>query len=333
MSSMRPSPVTPTIDLEADGKHHGHLRLPWSRDDSAWGNLMIPVSVIANGPGPTALLTGGSHGDEYEGPIALTKLARELDPKNITGRVIVLPFLNYPAFRAGKRTSPIDGGNMNRAFPGRPDGSVTEKIADFVQRHLLDEADLVLDMHSGGKTLDFLPYAACHRLPDAEHEARCVAAMEAFMAPWSMTMLEIDAVGMLDTAVEEMGKTFVTTELGGKGTATATSVAIADRGVKNLLRHMGILAGRIEEAPSTRLDMPSGDCFHFAETAGLLELTRDLGAAVREGEVIARIHDFERLGTAPLEVTARLDGILATRHHPGLVTAGDCAAVIAVPGE
>ena len=148
-----------------------------------------------------------------------------------------MPALNYPAFRAGTRTSPIDGGNLNRSFPGRPDGSVTEKIADYVQRSLLPMADLVLDFHSGGKTLDFLPFCAAHILPDKAQEARGFAAVEAFAAPFSMKMLEIDNVGMLDTAAEAMGKTFVTTELGGGGTARAATVAIARRGALNVLRH------------------------------------------------------------------------------------------------
>ncbi len=116
---------------------------------------MIPICVIKNGEGPTALLTGANHGDEYEGPIALLKLAYDLKPEQVSGRVIIVPAMNYPAFRAGRRTSPIDAGNMNRIFPGRPDGTVTEKIADYFQRFLLPLADIVLDFHSGGRTLDF----------------------------------------------------------------------------------------------------------------------------------------------------------------------------------
>lgn len=76
----RPSPITPTVDFDRDGVQHGHLRLPWSRDDSAWGSLMLPICVIRNGDGPTALLTGGNHGDEYEGPVALYDLAANLKP-------------------------------------------------------------------------------------------------------------------------------------------------------------------------------------------------------------------------------------------------------------
>jgi N-alpha-acetyl-L-2,4-diaminobutyrate deacetylase len=329
--NQRPSPISPTIDLDARGVQHGFLRLPHSRDDSAWGSVMIPIAVIRNGSGPTALLTGGNHGDEYEGPLALYELARTLDPADVSGTVIIIPALNYPAFRAGTRTSPIDKGNMNRSFPGAPDGTVTQKIADYVQRHLLPRADIVLDFHSGGRTLDFVPFCAAHILPDKTQEAKAFAAVEAFAAPYSVKMLEIDAVGMFDTAVEEMGKIFVTTELGGGGTARAETVRIARKGVMNVLRHTGIVAGSVERTPTSWLDMPDGDCFSFAEDDGMIETMIDLGERVERGMVVARIHGTGRTGIAPIEIKAKMDGILAARHFPGLVKAGDCAAVVAVP--
>lgn len=327
---MPETPIVPSIPLDAPGKHHGHLRLPYSRDDSAWGSVMIPITIIRGGDGPTALFTGGNHGDEYEGPIALRDLSYTLNPDEIAGCVILLPSLNHPAFRAARRTSPIDAGNLNRSFPGRPDGSVTQKIAHYVATELVPRADLVLDFHSGGKSLDFIPFAASHILEDKAQEAACEAAVAAFGAPWSMKMLEIDAVGMLDTEVEGQGKVFVTTELRGGGTATAESVAIARRGARNLLHHAGILAGRPEAACSTRLEMPEG-CFLFAETAGLCEPLADLGEEVHAGAPLARIWAKDDMATDPVICPAPIDGILAARHFPGLVQMGDCLAVVAVP--
>jgi N-alpha-acetyl-L-2,4-diaminobutyrate deacetylase len=274
------------------------------------------------------LLTGGNHGDEYEGPLALFDLARNLQAQDISGTVIVVPAMNYPAFRAATRTSPIDKGNMNRAFPGAPDGTVTQKIADFFQRELLPRADVVLDFHSGGKTLDFLPFCAGHILPDKKQEAATFAAVEAFGAPYSMRMTEIDAVGMYDTAAEEMGKIFVTTELGGGGTARAETVRIARAGVANVLKHAGILRGTVERSATQWLDMPEG-CFSFAESEGMVETMVDLGGAVASGKTIARIWPIGRTGQDPVEIRAKISGILVARHFPGLIQAGDCAAVVA----
>lgn len=325
-------PIVPTIALDGMGKSHGFLRLPYSRNDSAWGSVMIPITVIANGEGPTALLTGGNHGDEYEGPIALQQLAWDLDPADITGRVIIAPYMNYPAFRAGTRVSPIDQVNLNRAFPGDPKGSVSQKIASYFNDVLVPMADVVLDYHSGGKTLDFLPYAAAHVLEDKDQQAACVAGVRAFGAPYSMMMLEIDAVGMFDTAVESQGKTFVTTELGGGGTATALSARIAIDGARNLLRHAGILAGEVPQVESIWLDMPGDDCFHFATRDGLMQPLADLGDAVTAGQPIAQIWPPDRTGVEPQTITANRDGIIAARHFPGLIQTGDCLAVIAVEG-
>jgi len=326
---LRPSPINATVDFNADGVQHGFLRLPYSRDDSAWGSVMIPITVVKNGEGPTALLTGGNHGDEYEGPIALFDLARTLAPAEVRGRVIIVPAMNYPAFQAGTRTSPIDKGNLNRSFPGRPDGTVTEKIADYFQRVLLPLADIVLDFHSGGKTLDFLPFCAAHLLRDKRQEAKAFELVKAFGSPYSIKMLEIDAVGMYDTAAEEMGKIFITTELGGGGSATAKSVAIAKRGVSNVLRHAGIVSGEIEARPTNWLEMPDADCFAFAEEPGLVEFLVDLGEAVQSGSAIARIYPTGRTGAEPFEVHARMNGMLIARHHPGLIKSGDCCAVLA----
>ena len=330
---MRNSPITSTVPYDKDGVHHGFLRLPHSRNDSAWGSLMIPISVIRNGTGPTALLTGANHGDEYEGPVALQNLALHLTVSDISGRVIIVPAFNYPAFRAGSRNSPIDDGNMNRVFPGNPSGTVTEKIADYFMRTLVPMSDVVVDIHSGGKSLEFLPFAAAHVLADKDQQAACVAAMRAFNAPYSMLLLEIDNTGMYDTAVEDQGKVFVSSELGGGGTTTAKTVSIAKKGIRNVLIHAGILKAEPDVGTSVNLDTPDGDCFVFSNHDGLIEPTVDLGSFVDEGDVLSRVWPLDRTGINPIEYRARRQGMLAGRHFPGLVKAGDFMAVIAITDE
>lgn len=323
------NPISSTVPFDQDGEFHGFLSLPHSREDSAWGLIQIPISVFRNGDGPTALLTGANHGDEYEGPIALQSLAHDLSAEEVRGRVIIVPYMNYPAFRAAQRISPVDGLNMNRIFPGKPNGTVTEKIADYFLNQLIPLADIVLDYHSGGKSLDFIPFAAAHVLNDKSQEEACIAAMEAFGAPYSMTLKEIDPTGMYDTAVEEAGKIFVSTELGGGGSATARSAGIARRGAENILRHAGILEGEPTNTDSTRIDTTGGDCFHFSPCDGMLEMLFDLEDEVSKGDTIARIWPSDRSGREPSEVFSKETGILAARHFPGLIKLGDCLAVVA----
>ena len=328
---MRDNPIAPTIDFDKKGVCHGHLKLPYSHDGSAWGAVMIPIAVINNGKGPTAILTGANHGDEYEGPVALLDLAAGVDARDVQGRIIIVPMMNYPAFQAGRRTSPIDGGNLNRLFPGKPDGTITEKVADYFQRTLLPMSDFVLDIHSGGKTLDFVPFAAAHVLEDKQQQEACVAAMRAFNAPYGIMLLELDSVGMYDSAAEEMGKVFVSTELGGGGSTTRRSVSIARRGVRNFLIHAGVLRGEVSLEPTVNIDMPDGRCFIASQSIGLVDFCADLGQAVKKGDTVVRVHDTTRTGQTPTEYTANLDGILVGRHFPGTTQMGDCLAVIGIP--
>src|SRR3546814_17743772 len=86
---MAVNPISSSLDFDQDGVQHGHLKLPWSRDDSAWGAILIPITVIRNGDGPTALFTGGNPGAEYEGPIAILDLARSLETAEIGGRALL----------------------------------------------------------------------------------------------------------------------------------------------------------------------------------------------------------------------------------------------------
>jgi len=326
---MQANPISTDVNFDRDGVQHGHLKLPYSRDDSAWGAIMIPMTVVRNGAGPTALLTGGNHGDEYEGPVALFDLAGRLRHDDISGRVIIVPAMNFPAFRAAARTSPIDGGNMNRTFPGRSDGTITEVIADYFQRTMLPMSDYIVDIHSGGKTLDFLPLAAAHKLADNDQELACMAARDAFNAPWSMTLAGLDFVGLFDTACAQAGKIFLSTEMGGGGTSRVNTNRIAKRGVRNVLIHAGILPGEMEREPSQLLELPDTDCFVTSLDNGLIEPVVDLGERVAKGDPVARIFDINRTGMEPVVYRAGRDGIVAGRHHPGLVQTGDTIALVA----
>jgi N-alpha-acetyl-L-2,4-diaminobutyrate deacetylase len=324
-----PCRVTTAIDFDAEGKQFGTLSVPYSSNDSAWGAVRIPIVVIKGGAGRTLLCIGGNHGDEYEGPIALSKLARSLEAADIAGRLILLPALNLPAVLAGTRVSPLDQVNLNRTFPGRWDGTVTEMIADYVTRRILPLCDAVVDLHSGGKTLHFLPFCGMHVLEDPGQMARTRAAMLAFGAPFSVIIDEFDRLGMLDSAVEQLGKVFLFTELGGGGTATAATIALAQRGVGNLLRHFGMLEGAPEPAATRLMHSPDPSYFVVAEHRGLFEIMVVPGTEVAAGQPIACIHDVESPARTPATYRAERSGLLIGRRWPGPTRPGDCLAVIA----
>lgn len=328
------SKVSTNIDYERTGKQFGYLDIPSSRNESAWGLIRFPICVIRNGSGPTVLMTGGNHGDEYEGPIALQKIARSVEADAIAGRIIIIPMLNWPAVRGGTRVSPIDGVNMNRAFPGAIDGNVSQILAHYVTTAILPLCDAVLDLHSGGKTMQFHPFACIHKLDDPEMFARSKAALAAFGAPISLILEEIDNKGMLDTTVEESGKLFVAAEIGGGGSVSARTVSIAETGIRNLLRHFGIdrsnsAASGQPAGESEILDTSGPGSYLHANHAGLFEMLVDLGQWVRAGDPIAQVHSLTEPDAAPFVYRAGRDGLLIGRHFPGLIQQGDFLALLA----
>src|SRR4026207_875078 len=147
------SRLSADIDLMAEGKAPGFVRVPHSVHRSAYGWIPIPIARIKNGDGPNVLMQAGNHGDEWEGQIGLGNLIRALRPEDIKGRLVILPSANFPAAMAGPRTAPIGDRHLHRSFPGNPEGTITEQIAHFIEHVLLPTFDYSFDFHSGGSSL------------------------------------------------------------------------------------------------------------------------------------------------------------------------------------
>ncbi len=178
--------IQTATNLEQNGKQKGFLRLPHSVHRSGLGWIPIPIASIRNGAEPRVLLMAGNHGDEYEGQVAQCKLIRGLDVDAIRGQIIILPAANFPAVSAGLRTSPIDGGNLNRSFPGDPDGSPTAMIAHYIESELLPMSDYLVDVHSGGGSLMYLPATVAHGGADIVETDQLRALQRAFGAPYGL---------------------------------------------------------------------------------------------------------------------------------------------------
>jgi len=321
------------VDFDRDGKQVGRLRVPWSRNSSAWGAALVPICVVKNGEGPTVLFTAGAHGDEYEGPLALSKLARELQPGEIHGRVIILPGMNVPALAKATRLCPADGRDLNRVFPGDPRGTYAPMIAHFVATELVPRADLVVDMHSGGTSLWFTPCIIMHHLPDEKMRARTLAALRAFGAPLGMVLRELDSHGELDTFVEERGTMFLTTELAGGAQVTPEAVRVGHQGAWNLLAHLGVVPTnhpRVGSASTGRLvEVPSHDCYVLAPQDGVFEPFLSMDDEAREGQPVGQMVFLDDLSRPPVELRAGHAGRVICKRSPGLTEAGDTLLVVA----
>ena len=328
------SPVSVDIDLQARGKHIGHIRVPHSTHESAYGFIAIPIAVVSGGSGPDVLLTAGNHGDEYEGQITLLKLMRSLSADAVRGRVIIIPRLNLPAAAAGRRTSPIDEGNLNRQFPGDPLGSPTAQIAHFVDTVLLPMTQVSLDLHSGGSSLEYLPCVYATMLPDPARQAQLQAAAAAFGAPLTlMAQQEISSRSLMACA-RVHGHLHLATELGGAGTTTPSTQAIADHGVQRLLAHLGVIdlvSDPVAPPPETtrmmRISGPSQ--YVYAPVRGLFEPAFALGDRVQTGQSAGCIHFPEEPERAPRALVFADSGMVVCRRVPSAVAPGDCVAHLA----
>ena len=282
-----------TVDLDRDGKQIGDLRLRPSDNVQPLGYWPIPIAVIANGKGPTVLLSGGVHGDEFEGPIALMKLMHRLDPADIRGRIIILPALNAPALFDSARVSPIDGGNLNRSFPGARDGGPTAMIAHLIEELILPSCNAAIDLHAGGKASIYAPTALARRTQDPALFAANIALARAFGAPfiWAMGALSDDR--SVNAAAARKGIPMIAAELGGGGAATPELVRLAEDGIVRCLADRGILASAPPSPGAARIvEFTSPDQTLFAMRDGLFEPAFAPGDEVRQGARAGAIHSI-----------------------------------------
>ena len=327
----KPSSVQADIDLDAPGKRFGHLRVPHSTHESAYGWIAIPIAVIRAGEGPDVLLTAGNHGDEFEGQISLLKLMRELEPQAVQGRVIIIPRLNLPAAAVGRRTSPIDGGNLNRLFPGDPEGTPTGQIAHFVDSVLLPLTQVSIDIHSGGSSLEYLPCAYARVPQDAGMRARQHQALLAFGAPMTILVDKPQSTRTLSAAALAHGHLHFATEIGGGASTRPETQAVADRGVRRLLAHVGVMAEAAPVFTTTRWMRVTGPSHYvYAPVRGLFEPSFTLGDVVKQGDPAGRIHFPEEPERAPRELVFEDSGVAVCRRVPSLVAPGDCLVHLAV---
>jgi predicted deacylase len=331
-TTVRPSTAFLTVDLEKPGRQVGFLMIPHSPDDDAWGVTRVPIGIIANGSGPTVILEGGNHGDEYEGPITIGELIRELDPAEVQGRLILMPANNVHAVMAGKRTSSVDHLNFNRVFPGDPRGTITQQIAAFVSDHLMPKADAFLDLHSGGSSLDILPSAIIEPTGDPELRQKNIAAVQAFDAPMTVVISNLGEPRTATATACRSGLVTVGTEMSGGGTVSIDALDICRRGVRNVLVHLGVLDEKHatpRQGDGTILELPGSDAFVFATMDGIFEPFHKNGVDVKRGQPAGRIHCTWDATRAPETVHYQADGILYGRRQPGRVRPGNCCLVVA----
>jgi predicted deacylase len=329
----KPTRIECDIDFDKDGKQVSWLGLPHSVTRSAYGRIMIPIACIKNGKGPTAFFMAGNHGDEYEGQIALAKLIREIEPGQIQGRVIILPAANFPAAMDSARVSPIDGGNLNRSFPGDPDGTVTQQIAYYIDSELFPRADLFHDLHSGGGSLDYVPFASMHEGSDVALNRRCSEALRAFAPEVALVWKLGQDTRYSPAAAMKRGVPALGGEFGGTGSVNRSALAMVERGLRRHLVHLGMVEMPKDwtAAPMPRrMSVPGQGWFVYAPEPGLFEPAVELGDIVKKGQLCGHVHFVDNPARTPVPCHFREAGTVICKRHFARVERGDCVAHLAV---
>ena len=329
------------LDLESPGRRDYWVAL---EHDSIWGDHLMPLTVFV-GPdaqqGSGLVAFGSTHGNEYEGPVALKHLVRELDPADALGRVILVPVLNPAAFKSGARDSiDADRVNLNRAFvggAGRTPGiaGITHRIAEFVRDAIWPHVHVVIDLHSGGMVGQFVQCTSFHPIDDPAQGALIEETARLFGTPVVMTY-QNETPGLLTSEAERLGKITVGSELGHGCSVNPDGVRYAKHGVRMAAIRHGQWRGSVtpighQAAGTQRLaSMVDRDCFTPAPFAGHYEPLRPCGDTVQAGETVGLLHDFDRFDLEPHEVRAGRGGIVICQAWAAPVLQGQHVLVVGV---
>jgi predicted deacylase len=247
------------------------------------------------------------------------------------GRVIVLPALNFPAAEAGRRTSPVDHGNLNRAYPGDPDGGPTAQIAHYMSSVLMPMATAYHDLHSGGSSLEYLEYAGVMLSGDEALDRRSVDLLHAFAPPIGIIRRARDARAAQPNA-HRLGVAALGGEFGGRGGLSRHGLAILEIGIRNELKHLGIWPEWEPPTPRPAIKLMtwSGrDGFVYAPAPGIFEPFVELGDRVDRGQPFGRLHFIEDPGRPALELRFQAAGLLVCRRATAHCRRGDCLGHLA----
>ncbi|HVJ79943.1 MAG TPA: succinylglutamate desuccinylase/aspartoacylase family protein [Planctomycetia bacterium] len=327
------------LDLDSPGRRDYWLAL---EHDSIWGDHLIPLTVIV-GPqakeGQGLVAFGSNHGNEYEGPVVLKHLLREIRTEDVLGRVILIPVLNPSAFHSGTRESVLDDRvNLNRAFvPGAGVtpalSGITHRIAAFIREHVWPRVHIVLDLHSGGDVARFAVCANYHPLEDPELSRKIEETACWFGTPFLMIYQNLTP-GLLPSEAERLGKITVGTELGWGRAVGTDGVRYGRQGVMAALIRNGLLRGSIDPiafhkaGTQKKLAMVDRECFSPAPFAGHYEPLLDCGTAVKAGQLVGYLHDFDRIDLDPHPVVAGVDGVILAQAWVAPVPRGQHILVV-----
>jgi predicted deacylase len=320
-------------DLPPGTKRRVHLLV----DQLPGGQPLAFPTLVVRGqqPGPTLLINAATHGDEYEGIVAIQDIFEQLDPAALRGTFCGIPVLNGLAFAAGTRESDVDHLNLARIFPGDPHGSPSLRIADAFQRYLLDQADLYIDMHSGGNAYAIKELAG-YQLRPGELGERQRAAAIAFGVDlvWGSEALP----GRTLSSAGDHSIPAIYVELLGEGRCRPRERATAIQGIQRVMAWLEMHDAGLPPAPPPLVIETRGEqaghlqIDHPSPVGGIFVPEVELWEAVVAGQRLGVVRHPD--GTPLAEIpAARAGRVLFLRTFPRVFSGDGLAYVLDVPGE
>lgn len=328
--SSTPAPfVVGTLSTEAGTVATGRLEVAAGAD----GDTFIPISIVHGArPGPVLALIAGVHGSETTPILALQALRPTLDPSRMAGTVVFVHVANMPSFLG--RTiyvGPVDGKNLNREFPGRADGTITQRIAHALTTEVLRKADAVVDIHSGDANEDLRPwtgYYAKHGTPEVIRQSRAMAVAFGldYIVEFPFAPAAPHEAVYTGAAAVQLGRPSFDVEVGRQGLVEPANISLVVNGLVSVLRHLGIVEG--DPAPARAPWFITRRASLAAEQDGIFYPLVEAGTYVTRGMRLGYVTDFH--GRLLQDLVAPAAGPVLSILSTPPVKAGETIAVVAV---
>lgn len=286
----------------------GYLDVPKMGDEGT----VIPITVIhgAN-PGPVLACVAGVHGFEYPPILALYRLKGQVDPRALSGTLLLVHIANVPSF--AKRTiyyNPYDWKNLNRVFPGKLNGTLSERMAYVLNEEVIGRCDDLIDLHGGDGNEALMPYTYWMVGTDAQLNAKSRELALAFglqhiIIDATRGQVLADSKYLANTAILR-GKPAITTETGALGRTDEDYVRMVERGVTGVMRHLGMIEGRAEPV-RVPVWIDKYEVLNSGST-GLFTPLVKMGDSVAAGQKVGFVNDY--LGRHAEDVTVPFDGLV-----------------------
>jgi predicted deacylase len=265
-------------------------------------------------------MVAGVHGDEFEGIRALAELSQEVGASQLQGTLVIVPVVNMPAYRAGQRTSPLDGWNLSRTTPGKPDGSPTERLGYALFHRIVRGSDLVVDLHSAGTRYTMLPLACFTDLPsEAGRQSWLAACAMGLEGVWELPRWP----GILTYEAVRHEIPACGAEIGGMGRCLEKDAALYKRAVYRLLAHMEMLA--LPRPSYTPARILTGEWL-LSQASGFFRAHCLLGEEVVEGRLLGTIHNV--YGDVVAEIKAPWFGLVASVRTFSAINVGEWTVAV-----